>query len=134
MVQYFCIFNNQLEKFNLQSFVHRNLLKLLNFVYKIYNNVESPKNLKNKLIIYNNNENNYQLRNKKTFYVPNTGNLNKYGERTFNYVFPILLNKFCLNDLNLSYNLYKIRMFNNINLNYINFIKYFEKYDLKYIY
>ena len=44
------IFNSNLEnKFNLNSFIHRNIIKNTTFIHKIINNSHAPSDLKSKL-------------------------------------------------------------------------------------
>jgi exonuclease III len=134
----FNLINNELEKIRLNSFLHRFILKLFTFVHKIYNDIDSPLDLKNQFIINENIVTTNQfiskrnLRNRNHLYVPATNAFNNYGQQTFSYFFSKLINKFCINDLKIDFILFQQRIFNNINVIFIEFIKVFEKFDLNY--
>ena len=123
-------FNNFLEKYKLFTFQHRLIHRVLLFTHKIINKTESPINLKNQINKIDISKVVYSLREPTLLKVPRIRT--HYGENTFSYFFNMLLNKFCINDINLNFNLFKNRMFNNINLIFIEFISYFPKFNLAY--
>ena len=124
----FNIINNELEKIRLNSFLHRFILKLSSFVHKIYNDVDSPLELKNQFLINENvvtmNQfiNKSNLRNKNHLYVPATNAFNNYGQLTFSYFFSKFINKFCINDLKIDYLTFCQRILKNINIIFIEFL------------
>ena len=80
--------NNELSKYNLECYQHRFIKRISRFIYKIYNNNNSPdrlkisltKNSEIKSVIYN-------LRNKNQFSIPSKGKFNDYMEWTFTYFY-----------------------------------------------
>ena len=122
--------NNNLEKLSLFSFLHHIILKLFSFVHKIYQEINSPKNLKAQ-INQKKDTINYNLRSCNTFTQSQT-KFSHYGEQTFNFFSSNLLNEFCPNDFLIKYELFRTIIFNNINIIYIKFIKVFKKYDIYY--
>ena len=122
--------NNNLEKLSLFSFQHHIILKLFSFVHKIYQEINSPKNLKAQ-INQKKDTINYNLRSCNTFTQSQT-KFSHYGEQTFNFFSSNLLNEFCPNDFLIKYELFRTIIFNNINIIYIKFIKVFKKYDIYY--
>ena len=125
--------NNELECITLQSLHHRVLFKLFMFIYKIKNYNDSPKLLKNKLILNLELDRGYFLRNDFLIASANISSSNNYGERTFEYFFPIFINNLCIFNLSLPFNTFKLSYFNNINLYFNKFITLFPKFDTKYV-
>ena len=100
----------------------------MTFGYKIINNENSPKNLKESFTFNYNLNKKYSLRNSNEIQTPRISNLNNYGEQTFSYFFSKLINTICVKDLNIDFNFFK----NNINLIFNKFRKNFSKFDLNY--
>lgn len=129
-------FNDLLENYNLFTFQHRLIYRILIFIHKIVNDDTSPVLLKNMINKYEISMLSYPLRTaasyrKVTLYrLPRTRT--HYGEDTFNFFINKLLNKFCIDDLKLNLNFFKKRIYNNINLIFFNFIDYFPKLNLYY--
>jgi hypothetical protein len=127
--------NNELEKLNLQAFQHRVLSRLLLFGYKVINYNDSPINLSERLKLILPNYS-YDLRSNlksSSLIIPNISYLNNYGSKTFEFTFPKLLNLTCVLDLNLSISLFKIRIYNNINIHYKQLIQTFSNFDLNFV-
>lgn len=128
--------NNSLEKLGLQALQHRNLIRLMCFSHKLFNNNYAPVNLVN-LYMENNNPHSLRSNSANTFFIPKTGILNKYGERTFHFFFSRFINLFCknslFNDLAMPFKLFKNRTFNNVNIHFEIFIKNFSNFDIKYV-
>jgi hypothetical protein len=126
------IWNNNLEYYGLQAYQHRIIIRLSTYIHKILNNSNSPANLV-ACFTYNNNLNKkYNLRNLNKLYIPSKGKYNDRFENTFNYFFSKFVNELYSEDLLLGFNLFKIRVINNINCNFLKFIKTFEKFDINF--
>ena len=67
----------------------------------------------------------YNLRNLKKLYIPNKFKFNDSFENTFNYFFSKFINELLIKDLKLDFSLFKIRVVNNINCKFLEFIKTF---------
>ncbi|RNA06071.1 hypothetical protein BpHYR1_032848 [Brachionus plicatilis] len=93
---------------------------MLYFSYKILNFDNDRIDLKNKLIFNEERKLMYDLRNKDLFFEP--GIKSKYGTNTFEYIYSRLINKF-----DLSFNHFKLSIFNNINLIYAKSLKKFDQ-------
>ncbi|RNA13334.1 hypothetical protein BpHYR1_040402 [Brachionus plicatilis] len=93
---------------------------MLNFSYKILNFDDDRIDLKNKLIFNEERKLMYGLRNKDLLFEP--GIKSKYGTNTFEYIYSRLINKF-----DLSFNHFKLPIFNNINLIYAKTLKKFDQ-------
>ena len=70
----------------------------------------------------------YDLRNKDELI--ESGSRTSSGEKTFGYVFSRLSNKFIIDKLGLTFNTFKLSMFNNINLIYDKSITIFGTLNL----
>ena len=140
-------FNNRLEKFGLNNFQHRIIIRLATFIHKIVNSKGSPEQLKDQLKLNKNIEkistNSKQkskveskkhfLRNGNEMGLPNGFKLyNHYGEVTFAHIFCKLINSLFLADLALKFSFFKTVVFNNINLLYDKLIKCIPKFNLLY--
>ena len=106
--------NNKLERFGLQNFHHRLLIKLLTFSHKIINEPEAPVELKRQLKSSDTSRVK-TLRNQNNIITSFATN-NKSGEQTFSYIFPRLINCTIINDIFIKFNFFKSRVVNNINL------------------
>ena len=105
--------NNELEKIGLQSFQHRVLFRLLIFGFKIFNNIDSPKNLSDLLNFNETRTNNYNLRsvvNNAQLSVPPVSYLNNFDENTYGFILP---KSFCISDIKLSLCLNNINIYCN---------------------
>jgi len=125
--------NNFLEGYNLFSFQHRLILKLLTFSFKIYSNNDSPPLLKSQLNLNSTRNISYNLRNKEKFC--NIKSSNKFGDLTFCHVFSNLINVSCCDlftDKSVNFNFFKCSIFNNINILYSKIISKIPKFNLKY--
>ena len=123
--------NNQLESYGLISYQHRFLNKVLTFAHKIVNEPNAPVILKSQLVkLSDMNKGGRVLKNMNQFNQP--GSTNHYGELTFSYFFSRLINRMCISDINLSFDFFKHRIFNNINIHFLNFISFFPKFDILY--
>ena len=126
--------NNSLEKYGLFAFQHRALERMLSFSYKILTFDNAPTQLKEQLVSNESRKIEYSLRNKNDFMVPSSKT--KSGENTFGYVYSKIANKFIVNRLVLKYTTFKLSIFNNINLIYVEATKIFDKlnFNLKFFY
>lgn len=123
--------NNKLSNYNLECYQHRLIKRIARFIYKIFNNQNSPSGLKTSLI--KNNEHKsvpYDLRNKHQFFIPSKGIYNDHMECTFIYFYSKFLNEFIEKDLDLEYNHFWRRIENNVNLYFLKFCKIYVKFDL----
>ena len=119
--------NNILESYGIFTFQHRVISRIIVFAFKIVHNNSFPVCLKNQIII--NNENPiypYGLRG-----INKLRCCGKEEENTFYYYFSQIINKFCIDDLKLPIDILKIRVENNINVIFLEFVKLYEKFDLK---
>jgi hypothetical protein len=128
----FNLFNNKLENLGLMTFQHRLITRLVWFSYKLFNNPIKIENLFNVFEFNRDRNKGYLLRNNDNLFIPQVGKLNRYGCETFQFMFSKLINELCILDLNIDSKLFKIRMKNNINLNFFKFIKLFPKFDIDY--
>ena len=91
--------NNDLNKYNLDCYQHRLIKRISRFVYKVFNQKNSPANLKVSLTkncdqrLFSIN-----LRNRNIFNVPAKGKYNDHME-TFGYFYSKFLNGILLKDL-----------------------------------
>lgn len=119
--------NNILESFGVFAYQHRVITRILVFSFKIIHNSNSPFYLRTRIKFNNENpdlKDNMRGINDLEGYVMGE-------ENTFYYFFSQIINKFCINDLKLTLAIFKIRVENNINLIFLEFIKVFEKFDIK---
>ena len=124
-------FNNLLEKYGLNKFQHRFILRASTLAHNIVNKANSPKTLKEKLVFNKDIDKGYTLRNENQ--IEQVIKLkNHYGESTFEYIYCKLINNLLLNDIKTDIKLFTNRIFNNINLHFEKFILLFPKMDLKY--
>ena len=124
-------FNNLLEKYGLNNFQHRFILRASTLAHNIVNKANSPKTLKEKLVFNKDIDKGYTLRNENQ--IKQVIKLkNHYGESTFEYIYCKLINNLLLNDIKTDIKLFTNRIFNNINLHFEKFILLFPKMDLKY--
>ena len=122
--------NNMLEKYGLFAFQHRALERMLTFSYKIINFENSPAKLKEQLVHNESRKIVYDLRNKNEFLVPSLKT--RSGENTFGYVYTKLANNFIIGRLVLKFCTFKLSIFNNINIIYIEAIRIFDKLNLNF--
>jgi hypothetical protein len=122
-------YNNKLEKYGLNNFIHRIISRLSDFIHKIINKENSPELLKSQLILNSNIEKGHQLRNKNQFSI-SLQLKNHFGEATFNCFFTKFINNIILKDLYINFNFFKKRIYNNINIIYDKFINVFPKFKL----
>ena len=114
--------NNNLSKYNLECYQHRLIKRIARFIFKIYNNKNSPNGLKMSLITNIDKKTiSYDLRNKNSFFIQAKGKYNNHMEWTFNYFYSKFLNEFLLSDLSLDPNNFRRRIDNNINLHFLKF-------------
>ncbi|CAF0737518.1 unnamed protein product, partial [Brachionus calyciflorus] len=91
--------NSNLEKLNVNCFVHRFIIRLSNFIYSIINNSNAPEELKSKLMYNYQQLRPYKPRNDKDLTVPSISKLNDYGEKTFAYFYPKFINDVIPNEI-----------------------------------
>jgi hypothetical protein len=122
--------NSILEKYGLNNFQHRLLIRMATFVYNIVNVEQAPKLLKEQLILnVNINKGGYNLRNK--FQINQSLKINNhYGEATFVYIYSKFINNIILNDLTLHFYSFKKLLYNNLKFHFIKLTKIFPKFDL----
>jgi len=114
--------NNDLSKFNLECYQHRLIKRIARFIFKIFNEKQSPSGLKNSLSrIKDQKLSTYELRNRNDFFVPSKGKYNDHMECTFVYFYSKFLNEFLVQDLNLEANHFFRRIENNVNIYFIFF-------------
>ena len=101
------------------------------FIHKILNIDSAPVILKEK-IKFNNMTHNYNLRNNNQLQIPHLGNHNNFGKNTFIYFYTKFINEIIINDIDINHVLFKFRIKNNININFLKFIVLFKKFDLNY--
>ena len=123
-------FNSILEKFGLNNFQHRLLIRMATFVYNIINVEQATKLLKEQLILnVNIKKGGYNLRNK--FQINQSLRINNYyGEATFVYIYSKFINNIILNDLNLHFYSFKKLLYNNLKFHFMKLIEIFSKFDL----
>jgi hypothetical protein len=95
--------NNKLSNYNLECYQHRLIKRIARFIYKIFNNQDSPSGLKMSLV--KNSDQKpvaYDLRNKNNFFIPHKGIYNDHMEWTFVYFYSKFLNEFLVRDLDLT--------------------------------
>ena len=124
--------NNLLNNFKLDCFQHRIIKRLSSFIYKVLNYKESPKQLRSYLYQNVSLAKPYNLRNKFDYVLPLKGNFNDKMEETFQHFFPKFMNCFLKEDLNLKFRLYTIRINNNVNRIFLEFLNKFQRFDLNY--
>lgn len=125
--------NNFLSYYNLNSFIHRVLFKLLSFVYNVKHSDSAPLFLKDCLNFVKLNRT-YNLRSNGTLVIPNSLCVSKFGECSFKNFFSKFF--FNLNDLTDAIHLCDEKEFNNflnVNIDFIliNFVTKFDKFNLK---
>ena len=126
-------FNSNLEKLNINCFVHRLIIRLSNFIYSIMKNPNAPEELKSKLV-YNYQLNRpYKLRNEVQLSIPPKSKFNDYGERVFAHFYSKFINNLIIDEIGLTPNTFDARIKNNVNFLYLKFVKTFEKFDLKFV-
>jgi hypothetical protein len=128
------LFNNYLSNFNLYTFQHRLLSRILLFSFKLLNYKMFNINLKNELIFNNKLNKGYSLRNENNLAFINSTSLNSFNENTLHYFFTKFINCCCIDIIYLNEKHYKIFIENNINLIFLIFIKNFAKFDVQYKY
>lgn len=114
----FNMLNLRLERFNLNTFVHRLIYRLSTFIYYIFNKqviLELSSSFKYKY----EHQSNYHLRNRNSLIVPSIGKYNNYFKNSFPYFFSKLINELLINDLKLSESTFKTRVKNNINYHFL---------------
>ena len=137
------IFNSNLEnKFNLNSFIHRNIIKNTTFIHKIINNNHSPSDLKSKLksnkdLMTTQNSTANQTKLTHTYSLRNLSHVNEkyklmnhYGEYNFSFFYPKLINKLILNDINLNFTFFEKIIRNNVNRLFSKFVKIFPRFNI----
>ena len=120
-------FNSNLEKLNINCFIHRLIIRLSNFIYPIFNNIHAPNDLKSKLRFNYELNRQYDLRNSNQLIVPTLGKYNDYAERTFSYFYTKFINNLLLNELSFKKSLFVARIRNNVNFHFLKFVKLFVK-------
>ena len=121
-------------KFGIFYLTHRIIIKLMFFSHKIFNEPDSPTELKKQFICNLNLNKGHELRNLNKLYQPMSIGFNSYGENDFIYFFSRFINKCYINNLYLNFSLFKTWAKNNVNVFFINFIKEFPKFNLEYKY
>jgi hypothetical protein len=119
--------NNNLEIYKLHSFQHHIIIQLFSFIHKIVNNPDAPIILKEKICVRTE-QTGYHLRTRTV--TMNPCSLDGINYYSFDNFFSLLITEFCPNDINLEYNFFKIRIFNNINVLYTKFVNKFKKFML----
>ena len=128
------LFNNYLNQWNLCTFQHRLLSRILLFSFKLINYKSFNINLKNEIVFNNQLKKGYLLRNNDNLAITFSSSLNNYNENTLHFFFTKFINSCCIDIIYLNENHYKIFIQNNINLIFLVFIKNFDKFDLKFKY
>ena len=126
-----CSINKFLLKFNIFSFVHRLVIRLNLFLFKIVSSKRPPL-LADSIKLRNNVNSKYHLR---SFDIPSVlvpATTLHYGDCTFQAFFTKFYNHFLL--FNINFNLYKFKRELFLNLDYLvtNFINVFPKFNLLY--
>ena len=124
--------NSYLEKYGLNSFQHRLIIRLSSYIYKIMCSKDSPVNLREVFSLNKDLGKKYQLRNIDLLEVPSKGRFNDFGEQTFGYFFSRFINEICFDELNYSFKFFKCVIDKNINIFFLKFLKTFEKFDIKF--
>lgn len=135
----FNLWNNKLEKYGLNAFQHRIIMRLSTYIYKIFTDDMAPAKLK-LCFVYNSQLNKPSgLRNLNSLAIPSKSKFNDHMESTFEYFFSKFINEIFLkifkkkiyfNEIN--FNTFKLFIYTNINLIFLNFIEIFKKFDLKF--
>ena len=130
-------YNEKLQNFGLFSFQHRLMNKILTFAHKIINNENSPSDLKSHLrpeAVFANEEQATQftiLRNNKR--INKLADITtRYNQQTFSFFFRKLILNFLNCNFNLTFNLFILKMSTETKLNFVNFIKTFDKFNISY--
>jgi hypothetical protein len=148
----FNTWNSILESHGLNAFQHRIIYRLSCFIHKIWNHCNSPSNLFN-TFVFNREMCPRNLRNVHHLYIPGTSG-------SFQHFFSLFINIFFIEkidaeeemdmidqplrsrkvkqlkdirvDLTDPYSLFSTRVYNNINVFFLTFVKQFEHFDLIY--
>lgn len=99
---------------------------------KARKNATGPKILTNLLKKNNELDKGYMLRNLQEIATQQISDLNNFGENTFNFIYCRIANAFCVHESEIDINFYKIRVKNNINVIFLEFIEQWPKFDLSY--
>ncbi len=131
--EYFNKWNKKLNKYKLNSFQHRILVKLHTYIYKILHYCNSPRNLSNQFIFKYDLNKKYSLRNENDLYIPSIGIYNQNGTKQFIYFFSKFINEIMtLDKINFNFKVFKSETNNNIINLFLKFIKIFVSFDLKF--
>ncbi len=139
--------NNKLEKFGLNTFEHRLMLKMATFVHKIVNNINAPIILKASLQSKSESaaqptmqlRKRYQntlthayitINSRHTNAISQPKTTSKAGSATFSYFFASFVTNMIVDDIHQHFNFFKSIIFNNINLLFLKFVRFFPKFDL----
>ena len=133
-------FNNKLQAYGLFSFQHRLMNKILTFTHNIINNPNSPPELKTILKQNNNNiideeevrpEDYIELRFRRNIR-KNVEPPTRYNQLTFSYFFRTVLRTFLKCNFNSSLSVFKTKLIEEVNVNFLKFIKTFSKFNILY--
>jgi hypothetical protein len=124
--------NSLLEKYGLNGFQHRLIIRLAIYIQKIFCYTNSPSKLANCFIVNNDLNKSYNLRNLLELKIPDKGKYNDYGEDTFEYFFSKFINT-VINEIIC----FRIGKFNryvkeNSNILHLKTLKTFNRFDLKF--
>jgi hypothetical protein len=124
--------NNILEKYNLNGFQHRLVIRLCIYIQKNFCYSSSPTNLANCFTVNNKLNKSYNLRNLLDLKIPDKGKYNDFGEETFEYFFSKFINS-VINEI-ISYGFRKYIKYVKQNPNHLllKTINTFQKFDLKF--
>ena len=121
--------NNLLEKYNLNGFQHRLVIRLCIYIQKIFCYASSPTNLANWFTVNNELNKSYNLRNLLDLKIPDKGKYNDFGEETFEYFFSKFINS-VINEI-ISFGFRKYIKYVKENL--LKTINTFQKFNLRFI-
>lgn len=125
-------FKIQLSEYNLYDFDSRLLTRLATFVFKVINETNSPKNLRDCFVKNYSMNKKYNLRNSNDFHIPSIGKHNVYLKNSFQYFFPKFANILLINELSLKSETFKFRIKNNA-INLVPVMRSnFDKFNLEY--
>lgn len=120
--------NDYLFKYNLFSFQHRVVYRLLLFIHKVMNGKHKPINLCNLLKSNTDRNLKYNLRNSNELATPTLQN--SYGELTFTYFFTKFINKICVYEISLDFITFKKLVIKDLDSILTNLTILFPRFDI----
>jgi hypothetical protein len=124
--------NSLLEKYGLNGFQHRLIIRLAIYIQKIFCYTNSPSKLANCFTVNNDLNKSYNLRNLLELKIPDKGKYNDYGEDTFEYFFSKFINTVINEIICFRIGKYKRYVKENSNILHLKTLKTFNRFYLKF--